>query len=98
LDDLAIRTALGQAWRDSQPGITGGHEEGGFILRDNVGNLSLQRWKKGKQNTIVLPPPINCKVGNLDIVASFHTHLNIGSDYFQEPAQPTNAQCVKIPI
>ena len=43
INDLIVRTALKQAWVDSQPGIVGEHEEGGFILRDSVGNLSIVR-------------------------------------------------------
>ena len=32
LNDPAIRAELKRAWQDSQPGVTGGHEEGGFVL------------------------------------------------------------------
>ena len=46
LNDLTMRAALKQAWGDSQPGVTGGHEEGGFVLRDAVGNLSTMGWPK----------------------------------------------------
>ncbi len=28
----------------------------------------------------------NCKLGELDIIATFHTHPNTGSDFFQEPS------------
>jgi hypothetical protein len=38
LGDLTVRAALKQAWEDSQPRLTGGHEEGGFILRDAAGS------------------------------------------------------------
>lgn len=34
LNDPTVRDALKQAWVDSQPGNTGRHEEGGFILQD----------------------------------------------------------------
>jgi hypothetical protein len=34
LNDPAIRVALKQAWQDSNPGLTGGNEEGGFIVQD----------------------------------------------------------------
>lgn len=87
LNDPAICAALKQAWQDSQPGITGGHEEGGFILRDAAGNLSVLRWPKGEQNVIVLPVHPSCKIGEHDIVATFHTHPNTGSDYLQEPGE-----------
>jgi len=87
LNDPAVLAALKQAWQDSHPGVAGGQEEGGFILRDASGKLSAVRWPKGAQDTIILSPHLNCKIGENDIVATFHTHPNIGSDYFQEPGQ-----------
>jgi hypothetical protein len=82
-----IRTALRQAWEDSQPGLTGGHEEGGFVLRNQAGDLSVVRWPKGAQNSILLPPHPNCQLGQNDIIATFHTHPNTGGDYLQEPSE-----------
>jgi len=87
LNNPAVRTALKQAWQESKPGVSGGHEEGGFILRDAAGNLSVARWPKGAQDTIILPPRPNCRISGKDIVASFHTHPNTGSDYLQEPSE-----------
>ncbi len=82
-----VRAALKQAWQDSQPGTVGGHEEGGFVLRDSAGNLSVVRWTEGEQDRIALPPHAGCKIGRFDIVATFHTHPNIGGDYLQEPGE-----------
>ena len=82
-----FRQALQQAWMDSSPGITGGHEEGGFVVRDAVGRLSVRRWQTGLQDTIQVPPHGNCVFDGLEIVASFHTHPNTGSDYLQEPSE-----------
>jgi len=87
LEVPTIRAALKQAWEDSQPGVIGGHEEGGFILRDPAGNLSMVRWPKGAHNTIILPPHPKCKIGENYIVATFHTHPNTGADYLQEPSE-----------
>lgn len=87
LNSSTVRAALKQAWEDSQPGITGRHEEGGFILRDSVGKLSVDRWPKGSQNSIILPPHSECKADDGDIIATFHTHPNTGSDYLQEPSE-----------
>jgi len=87
LNDTNVRAALWQTWQDSRPGTRGGHEEGGFILQGDSGQLFIQRWDKGEQDTIILPPHTNCKVGGRDIVASFHTHSNTGSDYLQEPSE-----------
>jgi hypothetical protein len=87
LNELAVRTALQQAWQDSRPGLTGGHEEGGFILKEATGSLSVLRWPKGNQNTINLPAHPDCKVGESDIVMTFHTHPNTGRDHIQEPSE-----------
>ena len=87
LNDLAVLVALKQAWQDSQPGVTGGHEEGGFVLQDSTGKLSTVRWPKGAQDTIILPAHPNCRIGGNDIVATFHTHPNTGSNYLQEPGE-----------
>jgi hypothetical protein len=87
LNEPSVRAGLKQAWEDSQPDIAGGHEEGGFILRDPAGILSIVRWPRGEQNGIMLPPHSNCRVGKHDIVATFHTHSNTGGDYLQEPGE-----------
>lgn len=87
LNDPVIRVALGQAWQGSQPGESGGHEEGGFILQDANGDLSVLRWPSGTQNSIVMPSYAGCKIGASDIVATFHTHPNLGEDYLQEPGE-----------
>ena len=87
LNDPVVRGSLSRAWQDSQPGVSGGHEEGGFIIRDVTGVMSVARWPKGENNTIVLPSHHNCKIGEDEIVASFHTHPNTGSDFMQEPSE-----------
>jgi hypothetical protein len=51
------------------------------------GNLNVVRWAQGVKNNIVLPPHLNCKFDELDIVATFHTHPNVGSDFLQEPSE-----------
>lgn len=55
LNNPLVCAELKQAWEDSQPGVTGGHEEGGFILKDSAGNLSIVRWSVGDRNSIILP-------------------------------------------
>jgi hypothetical protein len=87
LTHAVVLAELKWAWHDSHPGIRGGHEEGGFILQDAAGNISVDRWPKGAQDTIIVPPRPNCKIGGKDILASFHTHPNTGSDYLQEPSE-----------
>jgi hypothetical protein len=73
LANTDVRHALEQAWIDSNPGGTGGHEKGGFVVRDADGSLSVRRWQKGFQDTIQVPPHRNCVFDSLEIVASFHT-------------------------
>ena len=87
LSNANVRSALQQAWTDSNPGITGGHEEGGFVVRNTDGSLSVIRWQKGLQDTIQVPPHKDCMFDDLEIMASFHTHPNMGSDYLQEPSE-----------
>lgn len=82
-----VRTALKQAWQDSNPGVTGGHEEGGFIVQDAANKLSILRWPNGLQNTILVPLHRGCRIHEQDIVASFHTHPNWGGDFLQEPSE-----------
>lgn len=82
-----VRSASQQTWIDSSPGVTGGHEEGGFIVRDVDRNLSVVRWTKGLKDSIQVPLHAGCKIDGLEIVASFHTHPNTGDDYLQEPSE-----------
>lgn len=87
LSEPTVLAEIKQAWQDSQPEDAGGHEEGGFVLQNSAGKLSVLRWSRGTENTIILPAHLGCKVGNNDIVATFHTHPNIGSGYLQEPSE-----------
>lgn len=86
LQNSEVVAELKQAWLDSEPNVSGGHEEGGFIVVDDLGFLSVVRWKKGTQNEIILPQHQNCSIGGRAIVASFHTHPNTGADFQQEPS------------
>ena len=87
LANAKVRSALQQAWIDSNPGITDVHEEGGFVVKNADESLKVIRWPKGLQDTIEVPPHPDCKIDDLEIVATFHTHPNIGSDYLQEPSE-----------
>ena len=86
LENGLILTHLKDAWLDSEPAESGGHEEGGFIVANDVGNLAVVRWEKGLQNEIVLPLHKNCFFDGKDIIVSFHTHPNTGKDFQQEPS------------
>lgn len=87
LREQVVITALCETWKDSQPGVVGGHEEGGFVLRDPNGELEILRWMTGVQNSIRVPLHPGCRIGEKDILASFHTHPNAGSGYLQEPSE-----------
>ena len=87
LTEPVLRYALKQVWQDSQPGETGGHEEGGFILRNEAGKISVLRWPRGERDFILMPPHVDCRTGDKEIIGTFHTHPNIGPDYLQEPGE-----------
>ena len=87
LNNPLVCAELKQAWEDSNPGVTGGHEEGGFILQDSTGNFTVIRWTIGNQHSIIVPPHSKCKIEGNAIVASFHTHPNTGDNYLQEPSE-----------
>jgi hypothetical protein len=87
LSETTLRAALRAAWLDSRPGTVGAHEEGGFLIKGSAGNLNAIRWRRGQQNSIILPSHPGCKIGGGDIILSFHTHPNTGPNYIQEPSQ-----------
>lgn len=87
LHNPLVREALRQAWLDSTPGISGGHEEGGFVIQVSPRKLRVVRWPKGVQNSILVPPHPGCTIGGSNIVASFHLHPNTGTDFLQEPSR-----------
>jgi hypothetical protein len=94
LGDEGIRDLLRQAWEESSPGSATAHEEGGFVLKAADGSLTGERWPKGLQNEIGVPPHPGGKWNGLVIVATFHTHPNTGPDYLQGPS-PTDVLAVR---
>jgi len=87
LGDPAVRVPLRLAWEDSQPGTAIAHEEGGFVLRDETGELTTLRWPRGSQKSILMPSHTGCRIGEKHIAATFHTHPNVASEYLQEPGE-----------
>ena len=87
LREPVVRSVLASAWAESKPGLTGGHEEGGFVVLGADGELAMWRWPAGAGDLIQVPPHVGCEVNGLPIVASFHTHPNTGPDYLQEPGE-----------
>jgi hypothetical protein len=80
-----VRLSLSDAWRRSEPGAPNAHEEGGFIVRTATGEFFVIGWPKGTRNEILVPPHPNGTRGNMPIIATFHTHPNIGPGFQQEP-------------
>lgn len=87
LNEPIVRDALSEAWQDSQPGPSSGHEEGGFILRNGAGEVRVIRWPTGGRDSISTPPHVGCRIEDNEIIATFHTHPNTGADYLQEPGE-----------
>jgi hypothetical protein len=87
LNESAVRAALAEAWQESKPGLTGGHEEGGFVVLEGDGRLAVRRWPMGEGYRITVPSHAGCVVDGLAVVATFHTHPNTGSDFLQEPSE-----------
>jgi hypothetical protein len=81
-----VRSGLREAWHDSNPGPSGGHEEGGFIVETDQQELVVIRWPRGSENSIVVPGHPGGRIKEGRIVATFHTHPNTGPDYLQEPS------------
>jgi proteasome lid subunit RPN8/RPN11 len=46
----------------------------------------VERWPRGAQNQILVPPHANGLRNGLPVVATFHTHPNPGPDFQQEPS------------
>ena len=87
LREPAVRSALAAAWEESNPGLIGGHEEGGLVVLNDDEKLSVLRWPVGEGSRIKVPTHHGCAVNGRPIVATFHTHPNIGPDFLQEPSE-----------
>jgi hypothetical protein len=85
LRSVTLKVALKQAWYDSNPGPFGAHEEGGFLLRDVAGDLSVARWPHGNKSVIFCPAHPGCRYEDKDTVATCHTHPNTGQWFDPEP-------------
>jgi Domain of unknown function (DUF4329) len=86
LDDNDLIVQFRAAWKESDPGTDNSHEEGGFVLRNSDGSLSVERWPRGAQNEILVPPHSSGLRNGKSIVATFHTHPNPGAEFQQEPS------------
>jgi hypothetical protein len=87
LKNAQVRDGLGEAWLMSDPGRTGAHEEGGFIVYEEPARFRVIRWQRGGRNEIEVPLHQDCCINGDAIVLSFHTHPNIGIGFLQEPSE-----------
>ena len=87
LDDSGERAALWQAWLESGPDTPNPHEEGGFVLLEADGRLSVERWPQGGQDRIEFSGYASGLRRGRPIVATFHTHPNPAPEYRQEPSR-----------
>jgi proteasome lid subunit RPN8/RPN11 len=87
LKNANVRSGLKKAAQDSDIGGKNPVEQGGFIIEDRkTCELSVERWPQGKGAS--MQPPIS-KDGTHNgkkIVASFHTHPNVGPGWKQGPS------------
>ncbi len=86
LNDPGVRDSLRFAWLESRPRTEDAHEEGGFVLRNVDGSIIVQRWPRGEKDQILVPSHVGGMRGSSLILATFHTHPNIGQPYLQEPS------------
>jgi hypothetical protein len=91
LADETVRQELRRAWEESEPGVIGGHEEGGFICVAVNGDYVIDRWTRVLKSEIQIPPHPGGKRNNEAIVATFHTHPNTGRGYYQAPGTQDRA-------
>jgi hypothetical protein len=90
-----VKAAIDAAWEDSNAGnATHRHEEGGWIIEDASGNITIQRWPSGDRDGIAPgPTPVPPEGGR--VVGHFHTHPNPptdenGTQWEQGPSEADN--------
>src|SRR2546426_4835347 len=87
LSDRKIRAALKKAAEDSNIGGEFPIEQGGFIVRDSEGKLSMAGWSHGRSNEIQPPLCHDGKDEDKRIVRRFQTHPNVGPGGREAPSQ-----------
>jgi proteasome lid subunit RPN8/RPN11 len=88
LNDIAIRTAMREALRESQPGTKHPTEQGGFIVRDATTlRPVVRRLSVGQADSFQIPLCPDGRFHAEQIIGSFHTHPNIGPEWQEEPSR-----------
>ncbi|MDA0806445.1 MAG: Mov34/MPN/PAD-1 family protein [Planctomycetota bacterium] len=88
LNDIAIRTAMREALRESRPGTKHPIEQGGFIVLDAITlRPVVRRLNVGQADSFQIPLCPDGQFHGEPIIGSFHTHPNIGPEWQEEPSR-----------
>ena len=85
LENPTIQNEFEKAWLDSYKNGRVFREQGGWIVRDPSGNLSVQRWNEWEPDNFTIKPSA-CKPEGA--IGEFHTHPYVGSDFPHTPSTP----------
>ena len=87
LQHKIVIEGLRLAYKESGVGTDRPIEQGGFILRQpSMATYKVVRLPAGTQATLVYPLCMDGTFEGQEIVASFHTHPNTGSEWQQQPS------------
>lgn len=87
LRDADVLAELRRAYYDSRVGGDNPIEQGGFILRDSTtGKFEVARLPAGGRDSLVYPLCPDGLYEGRQIVGTFHTHPNVGSEWQQDPS------------
>lgn len=79
-NDPTVKAALEDAWAASQAdNATNRHEEGGWILEQPDGNITIMHWASGNRSGITPGPTPPAPPGGR-VVGHYHTHPNPPTD------------------
>ena len=87
LGNAGVIDQLRRAFEESGVGTDRPIEQGGFIVRDPVsGAVEVIRLPARERDSLAYPICADGSHRGKQIVGSFHTHPNIGTDWRQEPS------------
>jgi len=87
LADPNVIAAMREAFEESDVGGPIPIEQGGFILRHpETGDLVVERLPSVGRDSFSYPICSDGRYNGKEIVGTFHTHPNTGSDWTQEPS------------
>lgn len=87
LADPNVVAGMRKAFEESDAGGSEPVEQGGFILRHpETGELAVERLPSQHRSSLRYPICSGGTYRGKEIVGSFHTHPNTGSEWMQEPS------------